>query len=473
MNTQSFLRQHTSNIALYSGILLSLALPSLSFANEFEDEWQAFQQAEQAAFNSFLSEHDRQFVGFLEQHWEEFDLFQGKVRDATPKPAKAPAVKNSLFSTEQSKLRRATALPTQNSFNNDASFFGHHISAISPIRVELPDLSRPSNKKLAAAWKALAEVDHKPLMTHIEQSRRQLGLGDWGTYLYVNYLLEKHIAEDKQKKSYLWFLLSKLGYDVKVAYGKHDIHLMLASKQTLYGKTYLNISGKTYYLVHATQHQGSLFSYAGKYDQNNRSFEINFKQVLSSSTQTQSRDIVFSEGHSNTKISLTYDAGFSHILNAYPQIELGYYFSAKPNPTMVASLRKQLQPRIQALSEREAIDYLLRMIQTGFTYALDQEQFGEENYLLAEESLLYQANDCEDRSILLAWLIKDLLKLDVVGLDFPGHIAVAVAIEAQENDWLIAQKGKRYVIADPTYIGATTGMVMPDYKTTIPKVIEF
>ena len=38
----------------------------------------------------------------------------------------------------------------------------------------------------------------------------------------------------------------------------------------------------------------------------------------------------------------------------------------------------------------------------------------------------YPYCDCEDRSVLYSYLVRNLLKLDVVLLDYPNHIATAV-----------------------------------------------
>jgi hypothetical protein len=65
------------------------------------------------------------------------------------------------------------------------------------------------------------------------------------------------------------------------------------------------------------------------------------------------------------------------------------------------------------------------------------------------------------------------LKLDVVILDFPGHIATAVELSnpTQGDSWKF--NGKRYTVADPTYINANIGMTMPQYKNTQPKLLAF
>ena len=70
-----------------------------------------------------------------------------------------------------------------------------------------------------------------------------------------------------------------------------------------------------------------------------------------------------------------------------------------------------------------------------------------------------------------AWLVKNLLGLEVVGLDYPGHIATAVRFNEQVSGDAIRFNNKRYVVTDPTYINASAGMAMPEYKNKRPGVI--
>jgi hypothetical protein len=61
----------------------------------------------------------------------------------------------------------------------------------------------------------------------------------------------------------------------------------------------------------------------------------------------------------------------------------------------------------------------------------------------------------------------------VVILDFPGHIATAVKFSnpVQGDNWEL--NGKRYTVADPTYVNANVGMTMPQYKGKTPKLMAF
>ena len=87
------------------------------------------------------------------------------------------------------------------------------------------------------------------------------------------------------------------------------------------------------------------------------------------------------------------------------------------------------------------------------------------------ESLYYPYCDCEDRSILFAHLVRDLLGLEVVLLYYPGHLASAVCLNQPVHGDFLTVCGKRYVVCDPTYIGAPVGATMPGMDNKAAKVI--
>ncbi len=66
-----------------------------------------------------------------------------------------------------------------------------------------------------------------------------------------------------------------------------------------------------------------------------------------------------------------------------------------------------------------------------------------------------------------------MLGLDIVLLNYPGHLATAVYFGTEEvyGDYLQID-GRRYIVCDPTYINADIGQAMPQYKQTTAKVIK-
>lgn len=105
-------------------------------------------------------------------------------------------------------------------------------------------------------------------------------------------------------------------------------------------------------------------------------------------------------------------------------------------------------------------------MQKAFKYERDQQQFGREKVMFANETLYYDKSDCEDRAILFAHLVKKLFKVSVVGVKYKDHMATALYIPMQGDSVKVA--GKKFIIADPTYINANIGQSMPKYRSVIP-----
>jgi hypothetical protein len=195
--------------------------------------------------------------------------------------------------------------------------------------------------------------------------------------------------------------------------------------------------------------------------------------VVASNDQSERRHLSFKFEGKQYNIEVVYDRGRVKFFRTYPQLSLNLYFSSGVYKVTATPLQKQLASHMQGMSEQQAVNFLLRFVQTSLKYETDEQQFGEENYLFPEETLFYPYSDCEDRAVLFAWLVRSLLNLDVVGIDYPGHVATAIAFNTEVAGDSVRYKGKRYVISDPTYINANSGMTMPNFKQFKPKVIAY
>ena len=65
-------------------------------------------------------------------------------------------------------------------------------------------------------------------------------------------------------------------------------------------------------------------------------------------------------------------------------------------------------------------------MQTAFDYKTDGDQFGYEKPFFVDELFYYPYSDCEDRAVLYSYLVRTLMGLDVVLLEYPNHMATAV-----------------------------------------------
>jgi hypothetical protein len=78
-------------------------------------------------------------------------------------------------------------------------------------------------------------------------------------------------------------------------------------------------------------------------------------------------------------------------------------------------------------------------------------------FFFAEELLYYPYCDCEDRSVLFSYLVRNLVGLEVCGLEYPGHMSTAVNFDSNVSGDYISFEGKRYVILKPSFIGGIKG----------------
>ena len=159
------------------------------------------------------------------------------------------------------------------------------------------------------------------------------------------------------------------------------------------------------------------------------------------------------------------------MLRHYPQTDMPNYARSEVLPALRQSIIDQLRPQLTGLSETEAVNALLHFVQYAFDYATDQEQHGYEKPYFIEENFFYPKNDCEDRSIFFAFLVRNLLHLDVHLINYPGHECTGIAFTDQQLPGHgYRYNSRRYLICDPTYVGATLGMCMPQYEQETPKV---
>lgn len=157
----------------------------------------------------------------------------------------------------------------------------------------------------------------------------------------------------------------------------------------------------------------------------------------------------------------------------YPQCAVAIHYHTPMSEALREDLYTQMKSVIVGKKQTEAAALLLHFVQTAFQYKTDGEQFGYEKPNFPDETFYYPYCDCEDRAMLYATLVRDLLGLDVVLLDYPNHIASAVHFtEEVSGDYIQLENGHKYIICDPTYIGAPIGSCMEQYKKVAPEVIR-
>ena len=466
---------------LLTGLIGLLGFSCWPSIGNTDPEFQNFLKQHNEQFNSFLSKEDRAFADFLRKEWEDFQVFKGLVKDSAPKPADPPVISNII----QTRQHQPSVSPNefykrQHSTEQQQlpGFFGHLLEPVKlPVSGEkLPDFQGfKLNEQIADAYVTLASTPHQAVIEQIQRMQQQLNLDDWGTFELVRFIATQ-MEQTPHQQVYAWFLLNKLGYNLKVASADNNLLILMPSELRVYANRFTTINDITYYMLLPTDlaDQSAAYERVLTYNDNSqpqgRLFDLRPGKIPAPSGHT--RRLSIWPDPKASPIAFDFDVGTSDYLFKYPQLDLQWYFNVPPSPAAADSMAKALKPKLKGLSEREAINYLLKFTQRAFSYATDQQQFNREKYLTIEESLTFGINDCEDRSIFLAWLIKNLLQTEVVALDYPGHVALAVKTRPKPSDDIVAFEGQKFVVADPTYIGADLGMAMPSVSRLTPEIFS-
>jgi hypothetical protein len=500
------------NRLLRRKIILSSIACSALFMNIYslaaDSEYEQWQKKTQTEFQNYLDEDDKAFIGFLNKKWQEVDVEKTITRDPAPKPLEVPISTPiiTIKDTDTEKLdienikkeiikpvlikpiptvKSPVVIPTINvkrDFNLQSAkfdFFGEQINIAYNKNFKQDFRRRISNKSIASYWQQLATQPYKKIVIQLSETAKNLQLNAWGTALLFDQFARELQGSNQRNQSSRqltsWFLLVKAGFNARIAYNE-QVFLLMPSQQQLFSTTYFTLGNQRYYSVSLNEKEmkpGKVFTYGGKHINGQRNLDFSEPNKFIANKHQEKRNFSFSYNGEKFDISVSFPKDMVNYFKTFPQLELKNYFTAGMPQETAYSLLTQLKPIIESQTETEAVNRLLRFVQTAFKYKTDEDQFRQENYLFPLETLYYPYSDCEDRAALFAWLAQSLLTLDVVIVDFPGHIATAVEFSSpvKGDSWEL--NGKRYTIADPTYVNANVGMTMPQFIGKTPKLISF
>jgi hypothetical protein len=472
-------------------LITILYITSISYAQQDFDKWL---EKEQRKFQEFKDKRDKDFVEFLEKQWRAIQLLKGIDPDNTPKPVKFPVTEPKVILPGSSQTINEIRVPTPplkkeaesieifiSSFLNNKttlsfSFFNTQLKINYDKTLLKLRLTKPiREEQISTFWADLSHSNYEDLLEQSLQLKKYMQLNDWGYCLLLNRIGEELFSDRNNEHTlFLWFMLLKSSYDVKVCYDQVGVYFLLPSTNTIFGLPYFIMDDNKYYIVTFDNTQktaNSVYTYNGNYPDSEKLISLDIENSPALGPELKKRKLKFTYDKKEFEIGFNVRKDIIDFYNKYPQTNFEVYFDASLSSDAQYSLLQNVKILIEGKTEAEAVNILLRFVQTAFEYKNDNDQFGKEKPFFAEETLFYPFSDCEDRSVLFAYLVRNLIGLDVIGLDYPGHISTAVKFSTEiEGDFIIFS-GEKYVICDATYINANIGHVMKRYKNINPNII--
>ena len=333
-------------------------------------------------------------------------------------------------------------------------------------------LNSAKEADVSDAWQILSGTKYAGVVAACLKLRDSHQLPDWGYLHFLEAMANAFLPGMTNEARLLeMFILVQSGYQVRIARSNERLYLLVPSSGEIYEYSYLTLGGRKYYIVDKSSGHGSFYVYERDIPRAQPFvWQMNKQPLFSPEGKERT---LHGQRYSNVWATVSISKGLMTFLNDYPRCnDWDSYAMASLSEQAKNKLYPALQQHIKGKSKKDAVAILLDFVQTAFVYQTDDQQFGEERPLFGDETLFYPYCDCEDRSILFSILVRELVGLNVVLLNYPNHLATAVCFDQDVQGDYVMLNGRRYVVCDPTYIGGNVGEAMPSYKRTKATIIK-
>lgn len=456
-------------------VIVPLTLQGQSFS-EFKHtqsgSFESFKEAKDKAFNSYLKEQWKEYTGFISPELYKKSKpkniekgYEKKIKSIGPR-INIPKVK--VVENNQSETAPKSIEVVKNDFIFD--FFGTQLGFDIDHKIKDVRFYPKNQNGIIGFFNVLATSDYESIVYKIQTVSKEMALNDWGVYQLVAKLAKTIFTKPDEEKLFRWFILSKLSYDTKVALVQHHIVLLQNTQQIVYATPRYKIGDVYYYALdhHNTNERlGRLYTYGKKYPEANKKLNFQMETTPNFVNNMIDKKFSFSNRAEAFKFDIELNKNLIDFMGTYPQVDYDVYFNATLDKDVYTQVSQQVRSYINGKKASYGLNFLLHMVQKSFVYQRDDEQFGSNKVMFAEETLFYDRSDCEDRAVLFAKLVRKLFNYGVVGVKYPDHMSTALYIPIEGDK--IKLGSRRYVIADPTYINANVGINMPKYKNIEPE----
>lgn len=489
-------------------IFICCCFPSHAQVNEFQRAYDEFRNQAKQEYEDFRKRANQDYADFVRKAWESYQTLPAismpkddeikpviiKEEDKNKSIEDHPVVIDEIIDTPEPKPQPKPVAPIreQPSPTDDHvtfTLYGTDMSvrANDAMAFRLKDIQINS---IASAWETLATTAYDNLIRDCLENRIRYQLSDWAYLQMLNTLANTFIGEGTNEAELLKaYLYCQSGYQMRLALADNHLYMLYASQYFIFDKPCWQIDGVFYYADNIKAEEIQICEATFPNEQA-LSLQITHEQALNS--KASKKRIITAQDADWLSVTVIEDENLMAFYQDYPSSYFGDDFMTRwalyANTPLSQAAQKQLYPSFkemfatiaeankkEGLAEENVlpicVDMLCHWVQTAFVYEYDDKVWGHDRAFFADETLFYPYCDCEDRSILLTRLVRDLLGLKCALVYYPGHLATAIAIGENIKGDYIRINGIKYIVCDPTYIGASIGMTMPDMDNQSAKVI--
>jgi hypothetical protein len=329
---------------------------------------------------------------------------------------------------------------------------------------------------IKAFYQNLKSKDYDPVVNALLDYKKKFKPDDW---LY--YQLIRKAAQQISPKSadyhrytlYKWYLLSRSGYDARLATSGNYILFYIRCSEDVYNIPTRAIKGKQYVCLNYhdygnnidfQKHVFALVDLSIPDADNDFSYKITHLPQFSS-TDYKVKDLSFNYNDNEYHFKVKLNNQIQSLFINYPVVDYALYLNIPLSHDTYNSLIPLLKKNVRRMSVKSGVDYLMRFTRYAFLFEPDSDVFGGEKRLSAEETLLYDQSDCDDRVALFYCLVKEIYNLPMIVLSYPKHVTIAVQFNKPYGKPIV-YNGNKYSICEPTpqKEDLMVGQMLPELK---------
>lgn len=485
-------------------IIISLIIADYCFAQDSFDDFKArmdksynsFKESENKKFNDFRRKVNSEYSRMVKESWEQLEALKGLPAPKDDKPV-PPVVypeedKNKPIKDDTKPIVEVVPvappapkpepvvpikekpIPTQSYFYFEYLGSKLKVRLDKDMKFRINDCSENS---IAKVWDMLSKDEYLPLISDCLEIRDKYNYSDWAYLMMLKCLSVAFFNQQYNESTILMaYIYCQSGYKMRLATAEGKLFMLYSSEHKIYDLPYWNVDNEMYYPFECKLSKLSICR--AKFPQESP-MSLFIRGIQHFGERYSQYRKLESKRYPTVKANVRTNSNLIEFYNTYPTSyvndDFGTRWAMYANTPLEEETKRTLYPSlktaINGLSQKESVERILNFVQTAFEYEYDDKVWGQDRAFFAEESLFYPYCDCEDRSILFSRLVRDLVGLNVVLIYYPGHLATAVQFTESVVGDNVVLNGAKYVICDPTYIGAPVGLTMPKMDNASAKVI--
>ncbi|KAA8476573.1 hypothetical protein BDE36_4298 [Arcticibacter tournemirensis] len=327
----------------------------------------------------------------------------------------------------------------------------------SSLLIEVP--ANPSEASVLSFYRKIKTSRYQPVIDTLLAYKQKLQLNDWLYYQLIRKTAQQispKAANYTRYTLYKWFLLAKSGYDARLALTPDKIIFYVYNNEDISDIPFFQVDNKKFMCLNyhdypkADLNQTPPIPITLTIQEARNPFSYKVTKMPDFKPESYlKKDIEFSYKQKVYHFSVKLNPEVESIFKNYPGVDFEAYFNIPLSKETYSSLIPLLKKNVSGMNQKKGVDYLMKFTRYAFLYEDDEENFGKEKRLSAEETLFSRHSDCDDRAALFFYLVKEIYNLPMIAILYPTHITMAVQFDKPVGKPII-YKGRRYSFCEPT-----------------------